>query len=90
MRIFNKNKQSMSSYLSSIDLKNLTEKQLLQNAINQLEKKQDETRVANELGSTLTGLAIKQELSQQGLELLIQLQKPNFASDFGRNISLWF
>ncbi|WP_349551465.1 hypothetical protein [Leuconostoc pseudomesenteroides] len=85
-----KKKQSMISYLSSIDLKSPIEQQLLQNAINKLEKKQDETRVANELGSALTRLALKQEISQQGLDLLTQLQKPNFASDFGRSVNLWF
>ena len=77
------------TYLQSLTLSSSTEKAFLDETLRQLKEKQNETRVLAELRSNLTLLAVKQQISKEGLDLLTALQKPNFENDLSRTFNLW-
>lgn len=85
-----KSATTIKSYLHSFTLTSTAEKNTVKHAIDQLHAKVDETRVLSELCSSLRTLAVKQEISKEGLDLLTSLQKPNFGNDVGRTFNLWF
>ncbi|WP_273731595.1 hypothetical protein [Leuconostoc mesenteroides] len=77
--------------LQKLDV-NSDEQVYINKAIHQLtDEKQSEQAVARGLAKDFRSLALNQKLSEQGLKLFTELQKPNFAEDVARLFAtMWF
>lgn len=81
----------MLELLQKLDV-NSDEQVYINKAIHQLtDEKQSEQVVARRLAKDFRSLALNQKLSEQGLKLFTELQKPNFAEDVARlSATMWF
>ncbi|GMA69569.1 hypothetical protein GCM10025879_08150 [Leuconostoc litchii] len=84
-------KENLLELLQKLDI-NSDEQVYINKAIHQLtEDKQSEQAVARSLAKDFRSLALKQKLSEQGLKMFTELQKPNFAEDIARlSTTMWF
>lgn len=83
-------KENLLELLPKLDV-NSDEQVYINKAIHQLtDEKQSEQVVARGLAKDFRLLALNQKLSEQGLKLFTELQKPNFAEDVARlSATMW-
>ncbi|API72840.1 MULTISPECIES: hypothetical protein [Leuconostoc] len=83
-------KENLLELLQKLDV-NSDEQVYINKAIHQLtDEKQSEQVVARGLAKDFRSLALNQKLSEQGLKLFTELQKPNFAEDVARlSATMW-
>lgn len=84
-------KENLLELLQKLDV-NSDEQVYVNKAIHQLtDEKQNEQAVTRSLAQDFRSLALNQKLSEQGLKLFTELQKPNFAKDAVRlSATIWF
>ncbi|WP_273950796.1 hypothetical protein [Leuconostoc mesenteroides] len=83
-------KENLLELLQKLDA-NSDEQVYINKAINQLtDEKQSEQVIVRGLAKDFRSLALNQKLSEQGLKLFTELQKPNFAEDVARlSATMW-
>lgn len=84
-------KENLLELLQKLDV-NSDEQVYINKAIHQLtDEKQSEQVIVRGLAKDFRSLALNQKLSEQGLKLFTELQKPNFAEDVARlSATMWF
>ncbi|AFS41209.1 hypothetical protein KII95_05215 [Leuconostoc gelidum subsp. aenigmaticum] len=88
-KLFQNNKEELATYLKSVHVQSNIEQNLIDNAISQLSNKVAVPTVLQQLSHGFWELTIQGHLSKEGLDLYTKLQRPDFASDFGRSFNLW-
>lgn len=83
-------KENLLELLQKLDA-NSDEQVYINKAIHQLtDEKQSEQVIVRGLAKDFRSLALNQKLSEQGLKLFTELQKPNFAEDVARlSATMW-
>ncbi|WEV36568.1 hypothetical protein [Lactobacillus sp. ESL0677] len=76
--------------LQQQQLTNTNEQFIIKQAIIKLNQHENLYLVKTNVQSALTELALKRQLSKAGVQLLIQLSKPNINEDVARSSATWF
>lgn len=86
-----KRKMNNIDFLKSIKLSLTAEQKIIDDTIKQLENKSNnEYSVMSNMNQKFRKLASHNKLSQEGLELFTELQKPNFNEDVALSSMTWF
>ncbi|MFT8324437.1 hypothetical protein DLJ48_02085 [Oenococcus sicerae] len=76
--------------MKTVSLKSSQEQLLINDAITQLAAHKNEQAVLAELKRRLSGLAVQQNISAEGLKLLSAIQQPDFSVDYALSSMTWF
>ena len=68
----------------------LDEQKIIDMAVERIKNKENEYQVKNDLILSLNKLAIKGNLSKEGIQLLTELNRPNFNEDVAISSMTWF
>jgi len=90
MRSLNKKNQSLRKELENTYLENTIEQKILDSAIVRLNNGQKEKDVLKEVKSQFRELALNKKISQKGLSLYTELQRPNRDVDIALSSMTWF
>lgn len=88
-----KKSKTQTSLLNKLEKQKLSisgEQRLIDIAIEEIKDKQNEYQVKRDLISKLNKLALNENLSKEGIQLLMQLNKPNFNEDIAKSSTTWF
>lgn len=88
-----KKSKTQTSLLNKLEKQKLSisgEQRLIDIAIEEIKNKQNEYQVKRDLISKLNKLALNENLSKEGIQLLMQLNKPNFNEDIAKSSTTWF
>lgn len=85
-----KSSQSLQSKLKAIRLEENYEEEILNTAIKQLDNGENEFTVLKEIKVNFRQLALNKKLSQKGVSLYTELQKPNLDVDTALSSITWF
>lgn len=90
MKSFSQKNHSLRTKLALIHLEQPVEQGILNAAITQLDKGEQEQAVLKDVKKHFKKLALTQDLSQKGLSLYTELQKPNVSIDTALSSMTWF
>lgn len=88
-----KKSKTQTNLLSKLEKQKLSisgEQRLIDIAIEEIKNKKNEYQVKRDLISKLNKLALNENLSKEGIQLLIQLNKPNWNEDIAKSSTTWF
>lgn len=88
-----KKSKTQTNLLSKLEKQKLSisgEQRLIDIAIEEIKNKKNEYQVKRDLISKLNKLALNENLSKEGIQLLIQLNKPNLNEDIAKSSTTWF
>lgn len=90
MKSFQQKNHSLRTKLASAHLGQPVEQSILNAAISQLDKGEKEQTVLKDINRQFRTLALSKNLSQEGLSLYTELQKPNRNMDTALSSMTWF
>ncbi len=90
MKSFQQKNHSLRKKLASVHLEQPVEQGILNTAITQLDKGEKEQAVLKDMNRQFRQLALSKKLSQEGLALYTELQKPNVNVDTALSSMTWF
>ncbi|GMA08400.1 hypothetical protein GCM10025886_15510 [Tetragenococcus halophilus subsp. flandriensis] len=90
MKVFSQQNHSLRNKLASVHLEQPVEQGILNTAIAQLDKGEKEQAVLKGVKKQFRQLALSKNLSQEGLFLYTELQKPNVNVDTALSSMTWF
>jgi len=82
--------QSLQSKLKAIRLEENYEQEILNTAVKQLDNGENEFIVLKDIKAKFGQLALNKKLSQKGVSLYTELQKPNIDVDTALSSITWF
>ncbi|GMA47333.1 hypothetical protein [Tetragenococcus muriaticus] len=85
-----KSSQSLRNKLEAIRLEENYEQEILNTAIKQLDNGENEFTILKEIKAKFRQLALNKKLSQKGVSLYTELQKPNIDVDTALSSITWF
>ncbi|RHW55299.1 hypothetical protein DS835_00075 [Lactobacillus bombicola] len=85
-----KNNTSLLALLENQQMPTSIEQSLIDTAVKELKHQKNVYQVKRDLIKKLNTLALKEKLSKKGIQLLIQLNKPNFNEDVAKSVTTWF
>ncbi|WP_147442590.1 hypothetical protein [Lactobacillus sp. ESL0233] len=85
-----KNNTSLLALLENQQMPTSVEQSLIDTAVKELKHQKNVYQVKRDLIKKLNTLALKEKLSKKGIQLLIQLNKPNFNEDVAKSVTTWF
>lgn len=85
-----KDQRSLLNVLEKQKLPVLDEQKIIDMAVERIKNKENEYQVKNDLILSLNKLAIKGNLSKEGIQLLTELNRPNFNEDVAISSMTWF
>ncbi|MDF7669003.1 hypothetical protein [Lactobacillus sp. ESL0703] len=85
-----KNEFDLLKFLQQQQLPNANEQSIIEQAIVKLHQRENLYLVKADVKSSLTELALKRQLSKEGVQLLTQLSKPNMNEDVAKASATWF
>ncbi|WEV38303.1 hypothetical protein OZX58_06100 [Lactobacillus sp. ESL0680] len=90
--MFKKSKKAFDllKFLQQQKLPNVNEQSIIEQATVKLHQRENPYLVKADVKSSLTELALKKQLSKEGVQLLTQLSKPNINEDVARASTTWF
>lgn len=90
--MFKKTKKEFDllKFLQQQKLPNANEQSIIEQAIVKLHQRENLYLVKADVKSSLTELALKRQLSKEGVQLLTQLSKSNINEDVARSSATWF
>lgn len=85
-----KNNTSLLALLENQQMPTSVEQSLIDTTVKELKHQKNVYQVKRDLIKKLNTLALKEKLSKKGIQLLIQLNKPNFNEDVAKSVTTWF
>lgn len=90
MKPLHKKREPLRKKLETIHLEEAVEQNILNAAINQLDNGETEYAVLKDIKGQFRKLALNKKLSQQGLSLYTELQRPDLDVDTALSSMTWF